>query len=76
MNRGYFKGSKHLKDAYFRDFIEDTAPMSRYRRRKSKPLTPRVMIYMVSKVLVDGETRKDVAKMFRVSPSVVSRYVT
>ena len=76
MNRGYFKGQKHLKDAYFRDFVEDTAPMSRYRIRKRKPLTPRIMINMVSKVLVDGETRKDVAKMFRVSPSVVSRYVT
>ena len=31
---------------------------------------------MVHKVLVEGELRKDVAKEFRVSPSVVSRYVT
>ena len=34
------------------------------------------MVLMVHKVLVEGELRKDVAKMFRVSPSVVSRYVT
>ena len=76
MNRGYFKGQKHLKDAYFRDFVEDTAPMSRYQIRKRKPLTPRIMVNMVHKVLVEGELRKDVAKEFRVSPSVVSRYVT
>ena len=34
MNRGYFKGQKHLKDAYFRDFVDDTPPMSRYKSRK------------------------------------------
>ena len=40
MNRGYFKGQKHLKDAYFRDFVEDTAPMSRRRSGKRKKMTP------------------------------------
>ena len=73
MIRGYFKGQKRQKDAYFRDFKEDTAPMSRYRGRKRKPLGPAAMINIVYKVLVVGELRKDVAKEFRVSPSVVSR---
>ena len=33
MLRGYFKGQKHLKDGYFRDFVVDTATMSRHRSR-------------------------------------------
>ena len=39
MNRGYFGGQKHQKDAIFRDFVVDTAPKSRYRCRKKRPLT-------------------------------------
>ena len=76
MNRGYFKGQKHLKDAYFRDFVEDTAPMSRRRSRKRKKMTPQEKIAMVHKVLVQKETRKDVAKEMRVSAAVVARVVS
>ena len=39
MNRGYFGGQKRQRDAIFRDFVVDTAPMSRYRCRKTRPLT-------------------------------------
>ena len=68
MGRGYFKGQKHLKDAFFRDFVEDTAPMSRYRCRKGKPLTTQDKITIVHKVLVEKDSRKDVAKELRISP--------
>ena len=76
LNRGYFRGQKHMKDAYFRDFVEDTAPMSRHRRNNRKSFTTQEKIAIVHKVLVSNETRKDVAKEMRVSAGVVAKLVS
>ena len=75
MNRGYFKGQKRLKDAHFRDFDDDTAPGSRHRSRKSKPLTLHDKLAIVHKVLVEKEMQKDVAKEMRISAAVVTSLV-
>ena len=75
LNRGYFRGQKRERDAIFRDFVVDTAPMSRYWCRQRWRLTPQEKISIVHKVLVGNEMRKDVAKEFRVSPTVVSKWV-
>ena len=75
MQRGYFKGQKHLKDAYFRDFVEDTPAMSRHLSRKRRTLTVQEKIHAVHKVLVLKESRKDVAKEMRVSAAVVTKMV-
>ena len=75
MGRGYFKGQQHQKNMFFRDFEEDTAPGSRKKRRRRKPLTADDMHRIVHKCLCKKELRKDVAKEMRVSPQVVSRLV-
>ena len=75
MQRGYFKGQKHLKDAYFRDFVEDTPAMSRHLSRKRRLLTVQEKVHAVHKVLVLMESRKDVAKEMRVSAAVVTKLV-
>ena len=75
MQRGYFKGQKYLKDAYFRDFVEDTPAMSRHLSRKRRSLTVQEKIHAVHKVLVLMESRKDVAKEMRVSAAVVTKLV-
>ena len=75
MQRGYFKSQKHLEDAYFRDFVEDTPAMSRHLSRKRRLLTVQEKIHAVHKVLVLMESRKDVAKEMRVSAAVVTKLV-
>ena len=56
--------------------MEDTAPGSRKRGRRRKPLTYDDKLYIVQKALVGNELRKDIAKEMRVSPNVVSRLVS
>ena len=56
--------------------MEDTAPGSRKRGRRRKPLTYDDKLYIVQKALVGNELRKDIAKEMRVTPSVVSRLVS
>ena len=56
--------------------MEDTAPGSRKRGRRRKPLTYNDKLYIVQKALVGNELRKDIAKEMRVTPSVVSRLVS
>ena len=75
MLRGYFKGQIQQKNMYFRDFVDETAPGSRKRGRKRKPLTADDKMEIVYKALCKKELRKDVAKEMRVSPQVVSRLV-
>jgi len=75
MHRGYFKGQKHLKDAYFRDFVDDTPAMSRHLSRKRRMLTLQEKIHAVHRVLVLMESRKAVAKELRVSAAVVTKLV-
>ena len=60
---------------FFRDFIEDTAPGSRKRGRRRKPLTTDDKMQIAYKALCLKELRKDVAKEMRVSPAVVSRII-
>ena len=60
---------------YFRDFIEDTAPGSRKKGRRRKPLSSDDLMQIGYKALCKGELRKDVAKEMRVTPQVVSRIV-
>ena len=68
MNRGYFKGQQHQKNMFFRDFKEDTAPGSRKKGRKRKPLDYDDMQQIAYRALCKDELRKDVAKEMRVSP--------
>ena len=56
--------------------MEDTAPGSRKRGRRRKPLFFDDKLYIVQKALVGKELRKDIAKEMRVTPSVVSRLVS
>ena len=48
--------------------MEDTAPGSRKRSRRRKPLTNDDKILIVYKVLTKNELRKDVAREMRLTP--------